>query len=173
MRCVKFVIILTRLDNEDLEALGHCVHACVDELPQVGTHLCNRLNRDLLSILGNHFCPLFVLQASSNPGSLNDSVEREGENVVDKEDCLEDAEHPVPDESHLAASHRLLTYRCSIHRRLSTSQTGEAAWAASSSAAEKAVCCLLIILNRKPSLPFFARPSHPLLRSSSGSSYRL
>ena len=92
---------MTRLNNEDLETLGHCVHACVDELAQVRAHLRNRLNCDLLIILRNHFCTLFVLQPSSNPGSLNDSVEREGDNVVDKDDGLEDAEHPVPDEAHL------------------------------------------------------------------------
>ena len=100
---------MTRLNNEDLETLGHCVHACVDELAQVRAHLRNRLNRDLLIILRNHFCTLFVLQPSSNPGSLNDSVEREGDNVVDKDDGLEDAEHPVPDEPHLTASDRLLS----------------------------------------------------------------
>ena len=43
------------------------------------------------------------MQGSGDPGSLNNSVEREGDNVVDKDDGLEDAEHPVPDESHLAA----------------------------------------------------------------------
>lgn len=165
-----------RFNNEDLEALGHCVDASVNELAQVRAHLRNRLNRDLLIILRNHFCALFVLQAPSNPGSLNDSVEREGDNVVDKDDGLEDAEHPVPDESHLAASDRLLTflaYRCSIHRRVGSSH-----WRGSMGSQQRGRESRLLssynfanllrrLLSSSPS------PSHTLLKSSSGSSYRL
>ena len=32
---------------------------------------------------------------------MDDRVEWEGDDVVDKDDGLEDAEHPVPDETHL------------------------------------------------------------------------
>ena len=100
---------VSKTSNSNLEALCHGVHACVDELSQVRTHLGNRLNSDLLFILRNHFCTLFVLQSSSNPGPLDHCVEWEGDDVVDKDDGLEDAEHPVPDEAHLVFNCSQLT----------------------------------------------------------------